>query len=214
MKEKIFLGFLFLLSVVSKAEVHHIVSTKFIPSTNDSIHLEIGLYFSPAVDACRPPLGKAISFRNDTLQLDVYYDQGGIAQGFGCYSTDTFTIGKWANVMNITVINIVPHDINSFLSPPDTMSFRPGGFIQRSLNVSAPAEGEQLWVYPNPVSNTLFIDAKRSLRSITIQDVYGKVVLYESSPGNSIGLDMLPKGLYLLKMETEDGVRTEKIIKE
>ncbi|RYD58675.1 MAG: T9SS type A sorting domain-containing protein [Sphingobacteriales bacterium] len=206
MKKTLILILIFLVPKQISAQM--ISQLSFVPAQQDSVKLEVKTGFG--MTNCPDMYRHTFQLNNDTLFLKVYYDPRYVSGGFFCTSVDTLYLGNWS--MPFSVISAVSYILES---DTDTVVRPPYKYIHRSVGIKNIAIKElDIQVYPNPVSNTLFIDTKRSLRSITIQDVYGKVVLYESSPGNSIGLDMLPKGLYLLKMETEGGVRTEKIIKE
>jgi hypothetical protein len=71
-------------------------------------------------------------------------------------------------------------------------------------------------VYPNPVSNMLYIEANNfiQIKELQIYNILGKVVQKENGVLNSISLKTLPKGIYLLKLVTNNGIRVKKIIKK
>ena len=73
---------------------------------------------------------------------------------------------------------------------------------------------DQLNIYPNPVNNILHVDyPSHNSYQITIADVAGRTVLH---PRNSrlIDMNVLPKGVYLLKIEENGASTVRKIIKE
>lgn len=68
-------------------------------------------------------------------------------------------------------------------------------------------------IYPNPVQDILNI----SLTDIQRMDVYnllGKMVLSDLYPDSKINVSSLPKGVYFVKIFTEDNCYTEKFIKK
>lgn len=71
-------------------------------------------------------------------------------------------------------------------------------------------------VYPNPVRNNLYIDAYDSstIESIYIFDVSGKKLIENNGETTQLDLSHFRKGIYLLEVKTENGVFTEKLIKE
>jgi hypothetical protein len=83
------------------------------------------------------------------------------------------------------------------------------GFTEQSLK-------NALLSYPNPVKDKLnfSLDKEVVIHKISIYDVLGKLILTEYSPLNSIDITKLDSGLLFLKIETNKGVITKKIIKE
>lgn len=70
-------------------------------------------------------------------------------------------------------------------------------------------------VYPNPVSDVLNIQFDQPLlnTSVTIMDLAGKVVLKSKVENNSVNVEVLQTGLYVMTIETEQGISTHKLIK-
>ncbi len=70
-------------------------------------------------------------------------------------------------------------------------------------------------IYPNPSNGILFIEA-RNIQTIEIIDITGKVVKQIQETSNKIQIDLsnIHKGIYFIKIKTEKGIVTEKIILE
>jgi hypothetical protein len=68
-------------------------------------------------------------------------------------------------------------------------------------------------IYPNPVQNTLTVDAREAVNSIQVFDVLGKQVLTVQNT-NSIDVSSLDKAIYFVQIHTESGSLTQKFIKE
>jgi hypothetical protein len=70
--------------------------------------------------------------------------------------------------------------------------------------------------YPNPVKDILNIFAKENITVIKVYDLTGKKVLSKTVNTDKTILDMshLPKASYLVKIETERGIKTIKIAKD
>jgi len=90
--------------------------------------------------------------------------------------------------------------------------------IEDAQNINISAENIIL-IYPNPTTGILVIasEAKQSIKNIKITDITGKIILspfVKGAGGLEIDLTPQPSGIYLLKIETEKGVYTEKIIKQ
>ena len=76
----------------------------------------------------------------------------------------------------------------------------------------------RITVYPNPTTGELRItNYELQVTNVEVFDVYGrkqKIILHSPfSILNSIDITQLPKGLYFLKITTEKGTLTKKIIK-
>ncbi len=69
-------------------------------------------------------------------------------------------------------------------------------------------------IYPNPVKTELTINTIETIKEIEIFDLLGKSVYLKSDIGNTINIDFLQKGMYILKVNTESGSSNYKIIKE
>lgn len=72
-------------------------------------------------------------------------------------------------------------------------------------------------VYPNPAVSVLNIDAKSQILSVKLNDASGKVVLNKKASQTlkeSVNIEHLPKGVYLLTIEMKGETVTKKIIKK
>jgi hypothetical protein len=72
--------------------------------------------------------------------------------------------------------------------------------------------------YPNPVEKILTLEPLGKLRSITLFDSTGKVMMeqsFQTAPGQlSLNLDNLPEGIYFLRHIQENGsIGHERIVK-
>ena len=75
---------------------------------------------------------------------------------------------------------------------------------------------KDLKIYPNPVKNILSIDSKSMVKNVRIiniagQEVYNKQ-LNKMNP--QVNASHLPKGVYIINIETTEGIVTKKIIKD
>ncbi len=73
---------------------------------------------------------------------------------------------------------------------------------------------DKLTIYPNPTNSILNIDIDKNIIVNTILiDVNGKIVL-ESSNTNQLNLVDLPKGIYILSIETVETIYQRRVIKQ
>nr|WP_298004491.1 T9SS type A sorting domain-containing protein [uncultured Flavobacterium sp.] len=66
--------------------------------------------------------------------------------------------------------------------------------------------------YPNPTSNLITIALNEEIKNVTVYNLMGAQVMNASS--NQIDLSHLSSGTYIMKVTTEKGIGTQKIIKK
>lgn len=71
-----------------------------------------------------------------------------------------------------------------------------------------------LSIFPNPVKDVLTINYNKTISQIDVYDVNGKLVKTFTTVGSSINVSDLSNGVYLLNMQTEEGLVVRKIVKE
>lgn len=70
-------------------------------------------------------------------------------------------------------------------------------------------------VYPNPVSDILYINSTSDLKSIKVLDATGRVCINVNNLNSgSIDVSLLPKGLYIIRLESNNNVRNYKVLKK
>jgi len=71
-----------------------------------------------------------------------------------------------------------------------------------------------LRLYPNPVKDQLHIDSKTTIRQMTLITVNGEMVENKKVDANSLDYPVvgLAKGNYMLRLVTDEGVVTKKIV--
>ena len=71
----------------------------------------------------------------------------------------------------------------------------------------------EISIYPNPVNDYLNINSDKKISAISITDLTGKT-LFEGTNLNKIDVNHLPKGLYLIKIKTDNSESIQKFIKK
>lgn len=71
-------------------------------------------------------------------------------------------------------------------------------------------------IYPNPFTQLLTVRSNSELQLLTVMDLSGKTVLNSTGTGNQTTLDLgtCPAGVYLIRVQTESGVETARIVKK
>lgn len=87
--------------------------------------------------------------------------------------------------------------------------------VQPLLSVGSEALNNALSVYPNPVSNILYIrkHALLDVQRVQVRDMQGRIVAGEQNQ-HSVDVSQLPKGLYFVQVVTNKGITSLKFIKE
>ena len=70
-------------------------------------------------------------------------------------------------------------------------------------------------VYPNPVVNEIQISAQSNIRSVQVYDIQGRLLQVQTGGEMNAVLDLSTQnqGVYFLKITTDSGFKTERIIK-
>ncbi|MDH5413591.1 MAG: MopE-related protein, partial [Flavobacteriaceae bacterium] len=68
--------------------------------------------------------------------------------------------------------------------------------------------------YPNPAGNYLTIDSDITLTKVEIFSILGKKIKELNKDFKSIPIDDLSKGVYIVRLQSEDGLATKKLIKK
>jgi len=87
---------------------------------------------------------------------------------------------------------------------------------QTILGIEDTNEESTIKMYPNPVQNSLTIKTTSNapISSIEVFDVLGKRILLEKSNRNRLNVSHLNKGIYFIKITTEKGTLTKKLVKK
>ena len=70
--------------------------------------------------------------------------------------------------------------------------------------------------YPNPVKDVLYLDFsnQKTINSIKLYDLLGRLVLEEKSNFKQLNVSHLNSGIFCMKIETDKGVLTQKFVKD
>ncbi|PIF43601.1 putative secreted protein (Por secretion system target) [Chryseobacterium sp. 52] len=107
-------------------------------------------------------------------------------------------------------------DINTCYSGGFNTSSTVGGMF-KSTQVLATSEvtnkTKQVSIYPNPTKGEINIKTDKKVKTVSVSDMSGRTVMKTDS--GKTDLSSLPKGIYMIKAEFNDGTSaTEKVIKQ
>lgn len=95
-----------------------------------------------------------------------------------------------------TTIDLGAYEYNSTLSVDDV-----------SLDISS------VKLYPNPVSDRLFIKSTEQIESVSIYNINGRLVKQSNSINKGFDVSVLPSGLYMIEIKTSNNIINKKFIK-
>lgn len=85
---------------------------------------------------------------------------------------------------------------------------------QESIGIT----NQQISIYPNPANNLVIVESTSPIQTIWVYNSFGKPVLVDTHPvfryfSREINLEGLSKGLYTVKVKTDDGLSEQKLMK-
>jgi len=85
-----------------------------------------------------------------------------------------------------------------------------------SLSVNSKKVNSEEFIYPNPTNDILHIDNIKSHTTYCLTNIIGTTVQQGTlkEGNNSISVQLLPPGMYMLELVDEDGKRVVKVVKE
>ena len=133
--------------------------------------------------------------------------------------TDGFRVGNGgAFVAKIEACE--PDDGNGMPNLEDGIGERVllGGRTQDGRTRCVPTDNG-LTIYPNPTTHTLTVESASPIRTLTVYDLAGRVMMTvdgganNHSPLRIMDVSSLPNGIYLLRAITDNGVETARFVK-
>lgn len=118
-----------------------------------------------------------------------------------------------SNSQNLISKNWFPTDRNYKLMPPSYGTFDCSSIGIDDIEVDI----VEAKVYPNPANNNLTVETtKENIQTLEVYDALGRRVISKTPKQKSINLDVsnLERGMYILKIQTEKGIGTYKVIKD
>jgi hypothetical protein len=129
-----------------------------------------------------------------------------------CHSADTLNVGKLNagkyKLIYTLAANSVTYDI-------DTISFT----VQQTVGVEFNAgSDEKVEIYPNPATNKIIISFYRLLAGetrISIINISEQLMMharFQNQKQFEMDVSILRKGIYLVKIQTNAGIETKKLV--
>ena len=154
---------------------------------------------------------------NDQGDMDIYIDNV-FQSTVSCYNGSRLT----NQIIFQTSLPIGAHTLKAVKKSGQYMvldGYMVLNHVATALNVNSISSLSDLFsIFPNPTTGkvALLLDDNTAIVKIEIIDMAGKVVYEKSKVINQISLDItnFPNGIYLVKVTTDKGVVSQKIIKQ
>ncbi|MDR1372708.1 MAG: CotH kinase family protein [Dysgonamonadaceae bacterium] len=168
-------------------------------------------YYIP--DGTRISSSKELNLTQDDFGFGISYDHNYYIVLFDKYNApiDTFKVDD-KSLYTVTGQSVVhanndgtgPLEISNTPDPGPGLSI-PEVEVARELIVT---------VYPNPVEDELNIATTAKINSVTVSSISGNVLIRRTDAAYHVSTQGLPKGVYIVAVDTEAGRAVKKIIKK
>lgn len=100
-------------------------------------------------------------------------------------------------------------------TPTEALAIDSDGSLKYASTLSAKTfKTFDFSIYPNPVKTSFTINTQENLKSIELYNVIGKRVLSQTGENKMVTTSSLSNGVYILKLASERGISTKKIVVE
>jgi len=165
------------------------------------------------------PIRNAGGYFGSKVTAYVFPSSGGYSLTY--FSTDAYIDSNTSENIEITgSMEIDPGNYYfSMYYGGDNTSFTPSSYKKLSFTLSEAEtvidnnKTSDFIIYPNPIRDELNIKTSETVIQAQVLDLSGRIMLRFLNT-NTLYVNELRPGVYMLRIETENGIKTEKFIKE
>lgn len=165
------------------------------------------------------PIKNAGGYFGSEITAFVFPSSGGYALTY--FSTDAYIDSNTSENIEITgSMDLDPGNYYfSIYYGSDNTSFTPSSYKKLNFTVSEQVsdlnsnQTSDFIIYPNPIRDELNIKTSETVIQAQVLDLSGRIRLRFLNT-NSLYVNELRPGVYMLRIETKNGIKTEKFIKE
>lgn len=153
---------------------------------------------------------------NETIIVDVLYNETGIWQQAGCVAKDTLVINNIDNGFYNLVINTNTIVYDSLGTDIDTLYQVD---VDTFSNIELTVDEVSLVSFniPNPIHNILMIEPSngqhQNIKLMEMINLNGKMI-YRGHYQKALNVSFLEKGVFILKLYSEDNIYVYKLLKK
>lgn len=131
----------------------------------------------------------------------------------GGHGNVLFKIKTWDTIELGTMVTNTANIYFDYNFPIETNEARTTFNILKTVDFK---KDRSVSIAPNPAKNSVNVKASGMIRSIQLFDSLGRILQVTAENKNATSLDISdkPKGIYYLKITTEDGSKVQKLVKE
>jgi|GEM_PF-3171688 len=200
----------------------------FLPISFDTpedtpLYLDFGGSGMQAPDIILPPMNGTASFETGpTTIIDPVTNSPVTLMDYIVYQPDSGFLGTDQFVV-IGALPGLPFHLDITVNVLDSTFFLRIVDMNDMMNGTATSIDpdvldSQISLYPNPVSEVLTINStETSLESVELMDIQGRVLMKHNLNRETIfnwKLDTLPEGIYMIRIQTPDGILTKRILRQ
>ena len=137
--------------------------------------------------------------------------------GFYTYNPAVKDDSTWPfDLEQYIILNIAMGGFAGTIDPNFTQSSMDIDYVRIYQNVldTDSFSKEDVQIYPNPASDNLFIQSPEAILSLQLFDIQGREVYSSTVNTEAIDVNGFSKGIYILKVVSEKGVVSKKVIVE
>ncbi len=164
--------------------------------------------------------GTATTFENNVIETNITSLKFLNENNFDYHLTSTSpAIDAGASINDMNGLSLTPdfEYVHQMQSTKRTINenIDAGAFEYDSGTAAHSHTFSSFLVYPNPVQKVLHIEGTTKNRQISVYNITGKLVLKRQTEGFSTNIDTggFPKGIYILQLENEKGIKSLKFVK-
>lgn len=141
----------------------------------------------------------------DILGYNVYYSfESGAYEMIAFIDETAYTATSPGQGLHNFYVTAVYNDGES--GPSNTVSFLITDIEEQSA--------DQLLIYPNPVSDVIYLNSEELIKSVSVYNYDGRLMLSHEvgKKQSEVQVSDLHSGIYLIRVETENNTITQRII--
>jgi hypothetical protein len=123
------------------------------------------------------------------------------------------SVGKWHEVFTGDSIMISDIDTNVSLNPGEYRIYTNKKMESIISRTDSRLDVKRVSIYPNPAEDNIFISTEFPVNNIEVFNITGSKVILQSTVGNHLDISHLPKGFYILRIDSGKEMLTGSFIK-
>lgn len=157
----------------------------------------------------------AVSTINSIISIDLFFDLRGAWPQSGCTTLDTSSLIIDTN-FNVIIINLNTIEYGNSINDSIINNVQTDTLVEKPLGLSEKQLDKIFIIFPNPAKDVLQIEVSEEVQfeSIKLFGISGKTIKTLNASERNMDITGLSSGTYFLKLLTQEGILTKKVIIE